>query len=144
MRVLVLQAPARDQHAVVGQHLDYDAVRIALLAFVGEDARAGEARCVVREGAVLVDRIRDRRVDAARFELARIRGPDIEVLAAVPGRGVHEAGSCVVRDVIARKQRNDEPVAAGMTLERVARAEHREVFGAGPLAPSRTPSHAPA
>ena len=41
---------------------------------------------------------------AASF--ARVRGPDVEVLAAVSGRGVHEAGAGIVGDVVAGKQRD--------------------------------------
>ena len=112
MRILVLQPAARDQHAGLGQRLDHRLVGVALLALVGDDALAGEARRVVGEGAVLVDRVGDRGVDAARLELARDRGPDVEVLAAVAGRGVHEAGAGIVGDVLAGEQRHVEVVAA--------------------------------
>jgi hypothetical protein len=43
---------------------------------------------------------------------ARIRHPDVEILAAVAGRGVDEAGAGVVGDVIAFEQRHVEFVAA--------------------------------
>ena len=64
-------------------------------------ALAGEARRVIGEGAVLVDGVGIGGVDAARIQLARVRRPDVEVLAAVAGRGVHEAGAGVVGDVVA-------------------------------------------
>ena len=106
------------------QRLDDGLVGVALLALVVDDALAGEARRLIGEGAVLVDGVGNRGVDAARFQLARIRRPDVEVFAAMAGRGVHEAGAGVVGDVIAGEQRDGEFVAAGKTLQRM-RAFHR-------------------
>ncbi len=111
MRILMLEAAARDQHAGLDQRLDHRLVGVALLALVVDDALAGEAGRRRGEGAVLVDGVGDRGVDAARFEFARVRGPDLEVLAAVAGRGVHEAGAGVVGDVLAGEQRHVEVVA---------------------------------
>ena len=108
MRILVLEPAARDQHAGIDQRLDHGLVGVALLALVGEHALAGEARRVIGEAAVGVDGVGDCGVDAARLELARIRRPDIEVFAAVTGRGVDEAGAGVVGDVIAGEQRHRE------------------------------------
>ena len=112
MRVLMLEPRARDQHAGVGQRLDHRLVGIALLALVGEHALAGEARRLVGEAAVGIDGVGNGRVDAARGELRRIRRPDIEVVAAVAGRGVDEASAGIVGDVIAGQQRHFEVVAA--------------------------------
>ncbi len=112
VRILMLEPAARDDDAGLGQRLDHGLVGVALLALVVDDALAGEARRLLGERAVLVDGVGDRRVDAARFERARVRGPDVEVLAAVARRGVHEAGAGVVGDVIAGEQRNVEVVAA--------------------------------
>ena len=103
MRILMLEAAARQQHAGVDQRLDHGLVGVALLALVVDDALAGEARGLIGQRAVLVDGIGNRRRDAARFEFTRIRRPDIEVLAAVSGRGVHEAGAGVGGDVLAGK-----------------------------------------
>ena len=65
------------------------------------------------EGAVLVDGVGDCGSRCrALASVARVRRPDVEVLAAVAGRGVHEAGAGVVGDVIAVKQRHVEIVAA--------------------------------
>ena len=108
----MLEAAARDDVAGLGQRLDHGVVGVALLALVVDDALAGEARRLFGEGAVLVDGVGNRGTDAARFERARIRGPDIEVLAAMAGRGVHEAGAGIVGDVIAGEQRHDEVVTA--------------------------------
>ena len=58
------------------------------------------------------------------FQFARVRHPDIEVLAAMAGRGVHETGAGVVGDVIAGEQRDVKFVAAGEALQRM-RAFHR-------------------
>ena len=119
MRILMLEPAARDQHAGFDQRLDHRLVGVALLALVGEDALAGEARRLLGEAAVGIDGVGNGGVDAARCQLARIRGPDIEVLAAVAGRGVHEAGAGIVGDVIAGKQRHCEIVAVVEPLERM-------------------------
>ena len=99
-RARAISMPASDKR------LDHGLVGVALLALVVEHALAGEARRLLGEGAVLVDGVGDDGVDAARGELRRVRGPDLEVLAAVAGRGVHEAGAGVVGDVIAGEQRH--------------------------------------
>ena len=112
MRILMLEPAARDDVAGFGQRLDHGVVGVALFALVIDDALAGEARRLFGERAVLVDRVGNGGTDAARFQRARIRGPDIKVLAAVAGRGVHEAGAGIVGDVIASEQRNGEVVTA--------------------------------
>ena len=129
MRILMLQPAAREQHAGLDQRLDHGLVGVALFALVVDDALAREARRLIGEGAVLVDGVGDRGVDAARFELARIRRPDVEVLAAVAGRGVHEAGAGVVGDVIAGEQRHGELVAAGEALQRMRAFDRVERVG---------------
>ena len=111
MRILMLQAPARDDHAGLDQRLDHRLVGVALLAFVVDDALAGEARRVLGESAVLIDGVGNRRIDAMRFQPRAIRGPDLEVLAAVARRGMNEAGAGIVGDVVAGEQRHDEIIA---------------------------------
>ena len=69
MRILVLELAARDQRAGRDQRLDDRLVGVALLALVGEHALAVEARRFVGEGAVLVDRVGNARIDVARREL---------------------------------------------------------------------------
>ena len=108
MRILVLEPAAREQHAGVDQRLDHGLVGVALVALVGEHALADEARRVIGEAAVGVDGVGDRGVDAARGKLRGIPGPDFEVLAAMAGRGVHEAGAGVVGDMVAGEQRHGE------------------------------------
>ena len=120
----MLEPAARQQHAALDQRLDHGLVGVALFALVVDDALAGEARRLIGEGAVLVDGVGDGGVDAARFQFARIRRPDVEILAAMAGRGVHEAGAGVVGDVIAFEQRNGEFVSAVEALQRM-RAFHR-------------------
>src|SRR5262249_43419990 len=110
MRILVLEPAARDQHAGVGQRLDDSVVGVALLALLGEHALSRKTRRRLGEGAVLVDGVGNRRVDAARGELCGIRSPNIEVLAAVAGRGVDESGAGVVADMIAGKNGNEKIV----------------------------------
>ena len=66
----MLQPAARDQHAGVDQRLDDRFVDITLFAFVIDDALAGEARSRVRKSAVLVDRVRNGRIDPAVLQFA--------------------------------------------------------------------------
>ena len=121
MRVLVLELAARDQRARRDQRVDDRLVGVAWLALVGEHALAGEARRLVGEGAVLVDGVGDARVDMARREFAPARHPQLEVLAAVAGRGVDEARAGVVGDVIAGEEGDIEVIAAAR--ERVRASE---------------------
>ncbi len=105
----MLEPPAREQHAGVDQSLDHRLVGVALLAFVGENPLAGEARRLIGKAAVGVDRVWDMRVDALRRKLRRICDPDIEVLASVSGRGVHKTRTGVVGDMVACEKRNGNP-----------------------------------
>ncbi len=74
MRIGMLQATAGKERVAGDQRLDDPLVGIALLAVVVDDAGCpalgirAEARCVDGEEAGVVDRERDRRGDAARFE----------------------------------------------------------------------------
>ena len=102
----MLEPAARQQHAGVDQRLDHGLVGVALFALVVDDALAGEARSLIGQGAVFVDGVGDRGVDAALFQVTRIGGPDLEVLAAVAGRGMHKTGAGVIGDVIAGQQRH--------------------------------------
>src|SRR5438552_9364644 len=102
MRVLVLQPSARQQLAGFHQRLDHGFVGVALFALVVDDAFSGKTGRMIGEGAVLVDRVWDGGVDAARFQFARVRRPDVKVLAAMAGRGVDETGAGVVGDVFTR------------------------------------------
>ena len=112
MRVLVLQAAARDQRVGFHQRLDDGVVGVALVAVLLEHALALEARRLAGERAVGVDGEGDGGVDAARDQAGLIGHPDLEVVAAVAGRGVHEAGAVLVGDVIAVEQGHSEVVAA--------------------------------
>src|SRR5206468_1839965 len=76
-------------------------IGVALFALVVDDAFSGEAGGLIGKGAVFIDGVGNRGVDAARLQRARIRGPDIEVFAAVAGRGMDKTGAGVVGDVIA-------------------------------------------
>src|SRR3954451_8208258 len=103
MRILMLEPPARQQHAGIDQRLDHRVVGVALFALVVEDAFAREARSLLGERAIFIDRIGNSGVDAARFERSRTRCPYVEVLSAVAGRGVDETGACVGGYVFAFK-----------------------------------------
>ena len=104
------------------QRLDHRLVGVALLAFVVDDALAGEAGRGLGEGAVFVDGVGDGCVDAARFKRRRIGSPDLEVFATMAGRGVHEACAGVVGDVIASEQRHMEIIAALNLVKRMCAA----------------------
>ena len=71
VRILVLQAAARDERARFHQRLDDGVVGVALVALLVEDALALEARRVLGDDAVGVDGEGDGGVDAARFAAAR-------------------------------------------------------------------------
>src|SRR5262249_56198294 len=119
MRVLMLKPAARDQYAGLLERRDHRLVGIALLAGVGEHALAGEARCVIGERAVLVDGVGNDGVDAALFERGLVGSPHLEVLAAVAGGGMHEAGAGIVGDVVAGEQRNAKGVVAAKAFKRM-------------------------
>ena len=108
MRVLMLEPASRQKGARLDQGLDDRLVRIALFTLVVDDPLALEARGFARESAVFVDGLRNSEIDSPRREAARARRPELEVLSAVTGRSVDEAGSGVVGDVIAGEERDIE------------------------------------
>jgi hypothetical protein len=135
MRVLVLEPAAREQRVCRDQRLDDGLVGVALLAVVVDDAgRAAvavrpEARRVLGEEAGVVHGERDCRVDAARGEVLAGIHPRIEVLAAVAGRGVDEAGAGVVGDMVAGQHRDREGIAAAEAIKWVRKCQHGEFIG---------------
>jgi hypothetical protein len=68
-----------------------------------EDVQAGEARRVHGEGAVVVDGLRDGQV---------VRAAEVEVVLAMAGRDVDEAGAGLGGDEVAGQQGHVEIVAA--------------------------------
>ncbi len=71
------------------------------------------------------------------FELAEIGFPDIEVVRAMAGCGMHEAGAGIIGDMIAGKQRHGEiitlafeRVAAGLDRRHIDIAKPRELLDA--------------
>ena len=137
VRILVLEPAARDQHAGVDQRLDDGLVGVALVALVVDDALALEARRILGEAPVAVDGEGDGGVDAARLQLRRVLHPDVEVLAAVAGRGVHEAGAVLVGDVVAGEQRHLE-IVAHARASGCAQSRARESVGGDGAASLRT------
>src|SRR5579872_6778641 len=111
MRVLVLQPPARQQHAFLDQRRDHGFIGITLLALVVDNALAREAGRVIGEGAVLIDGIWNFGVDSSPIKLSLVLHPDIEVFAAMPGCGVHESRASIVGYVVAFEKRNDKIIA---------------------------------
>ena len=129
----------------VDQRVDHRGVGVALLAGLGDDRRPVEAGRVRGEAAVRVDRIGNRRVDAALLELAPMLHPDVEVLAAVAGRGVHEAGAGFLGDMLAGKQRHVELIAAEAgVLQRMRQHQRLEVVRRDRRERARSSRRAPA
>ena len=129
MRILVLEPGAGDQHAGIDQGLDDRLVGVALLALVGEHALAGKSRRLLGQAAIGIHRVGDGGGDAARRELGRVRGPDLEVVAAVARGGMYEAGSGIVADMVAGEQRHRKIVVAAKPFERMRATERRQIVG---------------
>ena len=110
MRILVLEAPARDQHVRVDQRLDHRLVGVALLAFVVDDAFSREAGRGLGEGAVFVDGVRNGRIDTEKFYFFLVGHPDIEILATMPWGSVHKTSARIIGDVIAGQQRDQKVI----------------------------------
>ena len=125
MRVLMLEPAAREQLAALDQRLDHGLVGVTLFALIVDDALADKAGRVVGIGAVLVDSVGDRGVDAALIELTRVRHPDVKILAAVARRGVDEAGTGIVGNVVAGQQRHGEFVVAADAFQWMWRIPRR-------------------
>src|SRR4029077_16206611 len=117
MRILVLEPAACDQHAGFDNRPDHRFVGVALFTLVVQHAPAGQAGRLLGETAIGVDRIRNGCIDAARGKLARVGGPNIEVLTPVSWRGMDEAGARVFGDMIAGKERDFKIVAFVEALE---------------------------
>ena len=86
-------------------------VGIALLTLVGDDALARQARSLLGQEAISIDRGRDSGVDAALTQRLLVRGPDVVVVRTMAGGRVHKAGACVVGDVITVEEWDSEVVA---------------------------------
>ena len=117
-----LSRPRATSAARFDQRVDDRFVGVADFAFVGDDALAFEARRFFGEGAVLVDRVGNARLDAALLKQPGARRPEFEVLTSVTRRGMNEAGAGVIRHIVAVEQRNDKPVA--VIVQRMG-ADHR-------------------
>ena len=105
----MLEFSARDERARLDQRIDDGPVGVAGFSLVGDDPLAFEAWRLVGEGAVLVDRVGNARVDATLLKQPRARRPNFEVLAPVAGSGMNEAGARVFRHMVAVEQRNAKP-----------------------------------
>ena len=124
----MLEPAAGEQHVRLDQRLDDGVVGVALLTLVGDNLFAFKARGVCRETAIGADGEGNGGVDAARFEVAGAVHPDVEVLAAMAGGGVHEACTGIVGHVVAVEQRHVEVVS--LAAQRVG-AGHGTKFGSG-------------
>src|SRR5262249_576672 len=72
---------------------------------------AFEPRGIAGEAPLAVHGKGDGGIDVAAAELRALCGPDVEILAPVPRRGVHEPGALLVADVVTLEQRYGEAVA---------------------------------
>ena len=96
---------AREQVAALGEQADHFVIRLARLAALlarGDD----DIETLERLGHIV--RIATIRIDDLADLLRRVAGsdPDLEVILAVGRRGVHEAGTSVVGDMLAGKHRH--------------------------------------
>ena len=128
MGILMLEAPLDGKEIVRRfQRLDDTLVGVALVALVID--HAGRAAFCIRAktGHVLgvvariVDRERDIGIDPARLQLAGVGHPDIKVVSAVSGCGVHETGPRFGSDVFTVEHGHIETVAAAKALQRVGK-----------------------
>src|SRR5258707_2844743 len=110
MRILMLEPIFGEQHSGLSKRCDHCSISVSLFTLIRDYSPAFETRRGRGKRTILVNGIRNRGIDAPRFERARVRHPDVEVLAAVAGRGVDEAGAGIVGDVIAGEERDIEVV----------------------------------
>src|SRR5262245_31790070 len=99
--------------------LSMSALITAALALGGEDAFAGKTGRVLRKASISIDRIRNRRIDAACLQACRIRRPHIEVIPAVPRGGVNETGAGIVADMLAGKERHRKRIVRCKSVQRM-------------------------
>ena len=109
-----LSFPRATSVARFDQGVNDSFVGVADFALVSDDALAFETRRLLCERAVLIDRVRNSRLDTALLKKSRIRGPELEVLTPMTGRGVDEARARFVRHMVAVKQRNGKRITARM------------------------------
>ena len=115
----MLEFSARDEIAGLDQGLDHGLVGVALVALVVDDAAAGKARRFLGEEAIGIDRIGDARVDAARLKRPRCSPSRCRSRRGHGRRGMHEAGACIVGDMIAVEEGNVEIVAGIVRRKRM-------------------------
>ena len=113
MGVLVGETPTGNEIARRNQGLDHSVIGRTLLALLGDDGKALEARCVLGIESVRAHRGGNVNVDALGHQLALMLDPRGIVIGTVAWRGVDEARSGVVGDVVAIKQRHSEGVTKG-------------------------------
>ena len=125
MGVLVLQAAARDQGIGFGEGRDHRPVGAALLPLVGNDEFAGKAGRVFGERTVGADGEGNRDIESEGLERRFVAGPDLEIVPAVAGRGVDEAGAGIVGNVLAGQQGHVKPVTTQAGIVQWMSAERR-------------------
>jgi len=123
VRVGMLQPPARQEVAGLDQLFHHRAVGgtelAGLLALGLQHLQAREQRDAGVVGAV--------GIDGVGHLVMTVGLPDLEVVGAVAGRGVDEAGAGVVGDVVAGQQGHGEAVAAVERGQRVGGLQARRI-----------------
>ena len=115
-------------------------VELAEMALVVDDALglvAAEQRHMLAVIAVRADGVGHNVIDAERLQMARVRCPDVEVVRAMAGRGMHEARAGILGHMLAFEQRHFEIVAARMQRMRRDEARRVDVFNERPFLHTR-------
>ncbi len=134
MRIGMLEPPTREKFIGRDKLFDDDLVGVTLLAVIVNDtgwpafAVGAEARRILGIKAVIADRERDIRINAARFQLAGIIHPCFKVFTAMAWSRVHETRTGIVGDMIAVEHRHNEFVAAAEALQRVIEDDLAQFF----------------
>src|SRR6516165_10412435 len=111
MRVLMLEASARNDHAGPDERLDHGLVGVAFFALVIDDAFASKTGRRLRESSVFIHRIRNSRVQASGIQQRLVTHPNLEVFPTVPWRSVNKARANVIGYMVTRKKWDDEIIS---------------------------------
>src|SRR5262249_25610317 len=91
---------------------DHGMICVAEFALVVDHAAPFEAGGLLGEEALLVHSEGDFGINATCFQRRAVFFPDLEVLSAVARRGMHEAGTGALGDMLPGKERHVEFIAS--------------------------------
>jgi hypothetical protein len=120
MRVLMLQPPARDQHAGVDQGLDHRLVGVALFALLGQHALAGEARRLIGEAAVGIDGVGNRVLMPRAASFGALAVQTSKSSRPCPGAVCTKPVPGIFGDVIAGEKRDGKSIAGIEPFKRMS------------------------